>query len=184
MQFKHPYEWLTKSNQKRAFILLLILSLTVMAALRILDAHLKTNAAPNGILSYEFAGNLSAAKEMIYSWGINGQICAGLSLGLDFLFLIAYAGAIGLGCILIGNNLSEKFAFASVLAGILAWGQIGAALLDSLENCALINILLGSVQELWLTIAWYSAAVKFMLVGFGLMYIISGTALLLFTKNR
>ena len=183
MKLRHPFEWLTKSNQKRAFVLLLILTLAVMAALIYFDTHLKTKAAPNGILSYEFAGNLSTAQNMIKSWGEDGQIYAGLSMGLDYLFLIVYAFTIGLGCVLTGEKLSEKFASANIIGSILAWGLIIAALLDAIENYALIKILLGSVEEFWLTIAWVCAAPKFALVGFGLLYLIIGTILTFFGKK-
>ena len=183
MKFRHPFEWLTKSNQKRAFFLLLIITLAVMAALRCYDTHLKTNAAPNGIVSYEFARTLPVAQSMIESWGEQGKIYAGLSLGLDYLFFIAYAGTIGLGCVLTGQKLSEKFVFANVIGAILAWGLIIAGLLDAVENYALIKILLGSLQEFWLTIAWFCAAPKFALVGFGLIYLLFGTMLTFFNKK-
>ena len=183
MKFRHPFEWLTRSNQKRAFFLFLIITLAVMAALRCYDTHLKTEAAPIGIVSYEFAGTLPVAQNMIKSWGKQGQIYAGLSLGLDYLFFIAYAGTIGLGCVLIGRKLSKKFVFANTISAILAWGLILAGLLDGVENYALIKILLGSVQEFWLTIAWFCAAPKFALVGLGLIYLIFGTILTFFIKK-
>ena len=183
MKLRHPFEWLAKSSQKRAFVLLLILTLAVMAALNCFDTHLKTKAAPNGIVSYEFAGNLSTAQNMIKSWGDTGQIYAGLSIGLDYLFLIVYAFTIGLGCVLTGEKLSEKFASANIIGSILAWGLIIAAFLDAIENYALIKILVGSVEGFWLTIAWVCAAPKFALVGLGLLYIICGTILTFFVKK-
>jgi hypothetical protein len=183
MTLRHPFEWLNKPDQKRLFILFLILTLAVIAALRNFDTHLKTSAAPNGIISYEFAGNLPAAQNIIKSWGEKGQIYAGLSLGIDYLFLIVYACAIGLGCVLLGEKLSEKFVFAKIVGSAFAWGLIIAALLDAMENYALIKILLGSTEEFWLKIAWYSAAPKFVLVGFGLIYLISGTIFTLSIKK-
>ena len=183
MKLRHPFEWLTKSSQKRAFVLLLILTLAVMAALRCYDSHLKTEAAPNGIVSYEFAGTLPVAQSMIESWGKDGQVYAGLSMGLDYLFLIVYAFTIGLGCVLTGEKLSIKFASAKIIGSILAWGLIIAALLDAIENYALINILLGSVEEFWLTIAWACAAPKFALVGFGLLYLMVGAILIFLKRN-
>ncbi len=184
MKYKHPYGWLSKTGQKRAFIALLILTLAVMAALRSFDTYLQTDAAPNGIVSYEFAGTLPAAQRMIKSWEDKGQIYAGLSLGIDYLFLIVYAGTIGLGCVLLGEKLSEKFVFGEIIGAALAWGLIIAALLDALENYALIKILLGSTNESWLTIAKFSAAPKFAIVGFGLIYLIIGTMLKLFLKKN
>ncbi|MCK5096596.1 MAG: hypothetical protein KAR45_00755, partial [Desulfobacteraceae bacterium] len=98
-------------------------------------------------------------------------------------FLIVYAFTIGLGCVLTGEKLSEKFASANIIGSILAWGLIIAAFLDAIENYALIKILVGSVEGFWLTIAWVCAAPKFALVGLGLLYIICGTILTFFVKK-
>jgi hypothetical protein len=180
----HPFKCLTPKSRKQIFFILLIITLATMAALRSYDTHLKADAAPNGILSYEFAGNLPAAQNMIKSWGEKGQIYAGLSLGIDYLFLTVYSLTIGLGCVMIGESLSIKFSKAESIAAILAWGLIIAAILDAIENYALIQLLLGSANESWPTIAWICAAPKFVLVGFGLLYLIIGTIVIIFTKKQ
>ena len=59
---KHPFEWLTIKAQKRAFVVLLLITLAVMGGLQFLDAPLKTDAAPAGIVSFEFAGSLSSCQ--------------------------------------------------------------------------------------------------------------------------
>lgn len=87
----HPYEWLTSKNQKRMFVALLILTLLVMGGLKFLDSHLITEAAPAGIVSFEFAGDIDTAKRILTSWGSQGKVYAGLSLGFDFLFLFSYS---------------------------------------------------------------------------------------------
>ena len=84
MKLRHPLEWLSAADQKRAFILLLVLTLAVMVSLQILGGPLKTDVAPSGIVSFEFAGELSLAQSMVKSWGRTGQVYAGLNLGLDY----------------------------------------------------------------------------------------------------
>ena len=128
MRLRHPFEWLSAAGQKRAFILLLVLTLAVMVSLQMLGGPLKTDVAPSGIVSFELAGELSLAQSMVDSWGRTGQVYAGLNLGLDYLFLVAYAGAIGLGCVLVARNLAERVEFLSLIGVMLAWGQFGAAL--------------------------------------------------------
>jgi hypothetical protein len=184
MRLKHPFVWMSVSGQKGAFILSLVITLVLMASLQLLDDPLRTAAAPSGIISYEFAGNLSAAQEIVGSWGQKGQVYAGLNLGLDFLFLFAYAGSIGLGCVLVARGLGRRVAFLSVLGVALAWGQIGAALLDGVENYALIQVLLGSQREVWPAIAQWCALPKFLLVAAGLLYIIVGTGLVAVFKAK
>ena len=53
----------------------------------ILDRPLRTPAAPQGIVSYELAGTLPRAQEILASWGERGRLFAGVGLGLDYLYL-------------------------------------------------------------------------------------------------
>lgn len=77
-----------------------------------------------------------------------------------------------------------KMKFLSLLGVILAWGSILAALLDALENYALIRVLLGSLNEIWPSIVKYCAGVKFFLVASGIIYILIGVLFLVFAKNK
>jgi hypothetical protein len=184
MRLRHPFEWLSASGQKRAFILLLVLTFAVMVSLQMLGGPLKTDVAPSGIVSFEFAGELSLAQSMVDSWGRTGQVYAGLNLGLDYLFLVAYAGAIGLGCALVARNLSERVEFLSLVGIILAWGQFGAALLDAIENYALIRILIGTQRDLYPVVARWCAVPKFLIVAAGLVYIIIGALVAMVAKTH
>ncbi len=182
MKIQHPFGWISVKAQQWAFVILLLLTLILMLSLQVLDAPLKTEAAPLGIISFELAGELSLAQEMIASWGPQGQVYAGLSLGLDYLFLVAYAGAIALGCVLVGRSLSKRLPTMASLGVLLAWGQIGAALLDAVENYSLILILMGSEQEIWALIAKWSALPKFAIVIAGILYVFLGLLLFLTVK--
>lgn len=164
-----PFATWTAAGRERAFVPLVVLTLGVMAALRVLDAPLQTAAAPHGIVSFELAGDLETARGMIGSWGHRGEVHAALSLGLDYLFLVLYAGAIALGCVLVAGALAPR------VGAWLAWGQLAAAALDAVENYALIRVLLGSPRELWPPLAAGCAGVKFALVAAGLAYVAIGT---------
>jgi hypothetical protein len=186
MRLRHPFEWLTPSGQIRAFIFFFILSLLAMVSLQVTGAHLITEVSPSGILSFEFAGELSAAQNMVNSWGQTGRVYAGLNLGLDYLFLLVYACAIGLGCVLVARRISLRTAFFANLGIFIAWAQVGAAMLDGVENYALIRVLFGTDQALWPMIARWCAIPKFSIVGAGLIYVIIGTivAVVLKVKQR
>ncbi len=96
MRLPHPFQWLSTSRQKGAFVLSVAITLAVMAGLMVLDRPLKTEAAPHGMVSFELVGDLCLARKMVESWGQTGRVYAGLSLGLDYLFLVAYPVSIGL----------------------------------------------------------------------------------------
>jgi hypothetical protein len=184
MRFRHPFERLSASGLKRAFTLFLILSLVVMAGLQVTGAHLKTTAAPQGIVSFEFAGDLSAAHRMMVSWGQRGQLYAAVNLGLDYLFLTVYACAISLACVLAARSLSHRIEFLANLGILLAWVQFLAALLDCTENYGLIQVLVGTEKEVWPEVARWCAGPKFLIIALGFIYIIMCVVLVGISKSR
>ena len=181
---KTPFNWIATEKQKAAFITLAILTIGVMAYLQIIGGPLVTDAAPGGIVSYEFAGDIPTARAILESWGAAGQVYAGLSLGLDFLFLFAYAGSIGLGCVLAARKLAPQGGLVYRIGIWLAWGLPLAAFLDYLENYALIRLLLGSELALWASLAYWCAIPKFALVGAGLLFVIGGGIGALLGRHR
>jgi len=184
MTTRHPFNWLSTSGQKRAFVALFVLTLAVMVSLNALGRPLNTEVAPLGIVSFELAGELSLARSMVESWGQTGEVYAGLNLGLDYLFMVAYASSIALGCVLVARSLSPRVASLPSLGVPLAWAQFGAALLDAVENYALIQVLLGSQQALWPAVARWCAIPKFLIVAAGLVYVGIGTVWAMVAKVR
>ncbi len=184
MKLRHPFECLSEPGQKIAFISLFILTLVVMVSLQVLGGPLITDVAPMGIVSFEFAGELALAQKMVESWGPVGQVYAGLNLGLDYLFLVAYASAISLGCVLAARSLAQRVKILSGIGVILAWTQFAAALLDAVENYALIQVLLGADQSIWPVVAQWCAMPKFIIVTLGLVYAIVGALIVIIVKGR
>ena len=179
MTFPQPFAALSPRGQKRTFVLLFCLTIAVMMALNLLDVPLRTAAAPSGIVSFELAGQPDAAQRIVASWDEEARVYAALSLGLDYLFMLAYSTAIGLGCVLLSQRLPR---FISLLGLYLAWAQWGAALLDALENYALIRVLLGTVQGGWPAVARYCALPKFTIIVLGLVYILGSSLSLLWSR--
>ena len=182
MKLQDPFEFLTVKAQKWAFTLFFLLTLILMTSLQVLGMPLITESAPLGIVSFELAGDIKLAQEIVTAWGPEGRVYAALNLGLDYLFMIAYAGTIALGCMLAARGLLKRLPLLVAPGALLAWGQIVAALLDALENYALIQILLGTEQDLWAQVARWSALPKFSLVAFGILYILLGTLICLIIK--
>ncbi|MCS7283424.1 MAG: hypothetical protein NZ769_08815 [Anaerolineae bacterium] len=171
MKFPHPFLWLTEPGQSRTFAVTSILALLTLVSLQVLDIPLRTAAAPSGIISFQFARDLDGARRILASWGPQARVYAGLSLGLDYLFMVAYAGALGLGCVLVARRLGRWSGGLAAVGVALSWGQWLAALLDAVENYALIRLLLGSERTLWPALAYGCALPKFLIVGAGILYI-------------
>ena len=164
---------LARSN--RALWLFVIAALTMSAVMQIVGGPLQTAAAPAGIVSFEFAGTLENAQRMLASWDQEQQVRAGLSLGLDYLFLVLYSMAIALACFRVAGGWRTSRPLPAAAGFWLGRGQWLAAGLDALENVALIYLLLGSHNGLWAPLAWGCAAVKFAIVAAGLLYVLLGT---------
>lgn len=184
MNIRHPFGWLSDSGQKRAFLGVFVFTLAAMMCMNIIGNPLVNETAPQGIVSFEFAGTLDAAHRMMESWGEKGLISAGLSLGFDYLFLVVYALCIALGCVLVARAMQNRVKSLFAIGALLAWAQFLAAVLDAIENFALIRVLLGSSAELWPTLARFCAGPKFLIVSAGLLYIIIGLILLFTVKAK
>jgi hypothetical protein len=177
MKMKNPFDWIAVQAQTVVFAAVLILTLALGVSLQALGSPLRTAEAPSGIVAFEFAGTLQKAEAIVASWGQAGKTFAGLNLGLDYLFLFSYAICIGLGCVLISRALSSRFRVLSSLGLVLAWAQIGAGLLDSLENYALIRVLLGTKLAYWPEVAHWCAIPKFLIIAAGILYVVLGAGL-------
>jgi hypothetical protein len=174
MQWFAPFDRCSEFARKRTLIAALVLSLVLLTAMRILDVPLRTAVAPRGIVSFELARDGSASRQILDSWNARAKIHAALSLGLDYLFLIAYAVFISMACIQVGNALQRRSPSLARLGGILAPAQFLAAILDAVENLALIFLLLNSVRPWLPAVARGCAIIKFTIVGAGFIYIGGG----------
>jgi hypothetical protein len=159
-----------KVSRRQVFPPALVLTLLVMVFLTWVGRPLTTQAAPNGIISYEFAGSVLRANEILISWGEAGRVHAAFSLGFDFLFILAYMTSIGLACTWAGEVLRGRGWFLGSLGTLLAGGVCLAGVLDVIENVGLTTMLLGSVSSPWPQLAATCAAGKFLLIALALLY--------------
>lgn len=169
----HPLDFVPNERRASLFVSLLFLTLSLFAVFRILDAPLRNAAAPNGIVSYELAGEIKPAVEILASWDARAQLFAAFGLGLDYLFMPAYALTLALGILLAAERHPGWFAR---LGAWLGWGALAAALFDAVENFSLWQFLLGDFQALWPRLAALCATAKFSLLLLGLVYALLGWA--------
>jgi hypothetical protein len=173
----HPLTAIAMEKRWKLFPLLLVSTLVVMAALQATGAPLRTDAAPQGIISFELTGTEAGAREIVDSWDANARAHAGFNLGLDFVFLAFYSTTIAYACVWIAATCSVGTGALKPLVTmgmLLAWGQWLAALLDATENAALLVNLLDAPAAPWPQIAQWCAAIKFGLVLLGLAYTLLG----------
>ncbi len=162
---------------RKKIVRLLVVGITaavLLTAMVLLDRPLKTEAAPQGIVSLELAGSYEKARRILASWGESGRRNATLSLWIDYAFLIAYAVVLSWLCAGVAHNWTHSQPRIRRMGFILAGCQWIAALLDSFENSFLLHILSGSTAVYLPLAARWSALVKFTLIACGWLYILIG----------
>ena len=165
-----PFCWLPEASQRVMFFGSMVLTAILMAAIFATNAPLQNPAAPMGIVSLQLAGSQAVAEAILASWGPAEQGWALLNLGIDFPYLLAYATTLSLGCVMLARRLPGRGCVTS-LGVWLAWGIIGAALLDAVENALLLRLLLGDLRESWAVLAFWCAVPKYALVLAALAYL-------------
>jgi hypothetical protein len=176
-----PFQNISKSKEKKLTIVLLILLVILIFVMRYLDTQIQNNNNSGGIIAFELAKDLSNSEAILKSWNTFSKISAGLSLGIDFLFLTVYSLFISL----IIHKLNEQLWRDSIIYSIglaLIWGVFLAAFFDIIENIALIKLLLGDLQQKWSSIAYYAAISKFTLLAIGLFFILVNLIIYIFKK--
>jgi hypothetical protein len=173
---RHPLESLHSHMLDRMIWPLVVFSLLLLLILNLVGLPLITRAAPYGIVSFELARDEAQASAILASWDQAARLRAAFLLGLDFLFIPLYTAALTLTCLWAARFRRRRRRFPSwlVLIGIpgipLAWAQLGAGLLDMIENIALVRMLFGMVNSPWPQIASVCAFTKFILIVSGIFY--------------
>ena len=166
-----PFRTLPSKARRTLLILSALTTVVLWFALGSLDRPLRTPAAPNGIVSFELAGSLSRSNAILASWDTVARVSAGLSLGMDYLFLVAYSVLLALLVSAVAEKMLPIRGCVGFVGVPVAWLQFVAGALDALENFALIHLLLGSTRPFWPPLARTAALIKFALVGAGFAYV-------------
>ena len=172
----HPFEQISPEWRKKLFCVTFAASLIIIIIFGVIGAPLNTPAAPSGVVSYELAGSVAQAQAMLDSWDQTARLYAAFGLGFDYLFMLVYSSAIGLGCIMAAGVLRKRGWPLAQMGGPLAWSLWLAAGLDAVENVALTVILLVAAASPWPELARWCATIKFILIFLGLVYAFLGLA--------
>jgi hypothetical protein len=163
---RHPLEAVPVGRRWLTFVALVILTLGFG---KVMGSPPKTEAAPWGIVSLEFAGSAHKVERILQLWGDEGRMKAVRNTRLDYVFLLLYSTTIAAGC-LWGSKTFRAGRWGRKAGEVLAWGQGVAALLDATENIALLKVLKGSLAEPWPKVAFWCALPKFALIIAGISY--------------
>jgi hypothetical protein len=178
---KHPLLKIDSNRRTLVFSWLLGLSVAMLLLLAYIGGSLRTEAAPGGILSLEFAGSISRTHFIVNSWSMRALIDAAFSIGLDYVFLLLYSTTIGAGCVWLSESLNNPtMAKTGIVLGWLQWVAGG---LDAIENAALFRMLHLPNGEFFPKLAFFCALGKFMLILAGILYVVGGISINYFFKR-
>ena len=130
-------------------------------------APLKTPTTPRAILDLEFADNAHRLNEVLSVWSLT--VVKG-NIWLDFLFIVSYVLFLSIAaeyCAMkwpagSGRQLGLFMARAAYIAGVL----------DISENLLMLQSVAGHYSSQSLQLTYYCAAIKFVLAGLILLYIL------------
>jgi hypothetical protein len=175
---RHPLEQIVAPDARpRAVALLGALALLVALSMAYICRDLTIpGKVPQGIISFELAGDQLIAGTILGSWDPARISAARLSLALDYLFLALYSNAMAIACLWMARFWPTwPWLTMRELGVLLAWGQWEAGLADGLENYCLLGLLdpPGAAPALDLAgNARWLAHLKFILIEAGLIYMV------------
>jgi hypothetical protein len=162
----------SQKERQRILWLLVALSALIFLVFGYTGIPLNTDAAPYGIVSFETAGSIARAEQILNSWDASARERAAFSLGLDFLFIPVYVGAVILG---IHRAADKIYGHLKTWRSWLTWALLFAGLLDIVENIVLLTILFISPIAPLPLIAKVCALPKFAFILVGVLYAFFGT---------
>ena len=163
---------------KTLFRTLLILVVPTLLALGAIDRQLVVAGNPHGIVSFEFCGWVGSCEATLAAWGERGRQWAMLSLGLDYLFMLEYAGLVSLGLLMAAQRLQAKAPHQApprmpptgtrVLRGFAVLALLAGGF-DAAENLCLIGVVHSGQGGALADWAALFASIKFVVIGSALI---------------
>jgi hypothetical protein len=153
----HPLESLPKGKKLSVFLWLLVNTFWLSVAFRFIGP-----SNPN-IVDFEFCRTVDKANSILNAWNQTARIQAAFNLGFDYLYIPIYSTTIALACVWAANKLGGNRIWHN-MGMLFAWGIWVAAILDCVENYALLKMLEGTVANPYPALATMCASMKFSLI--------------------
>ena len=175
-----PFDWIREDARSTVLFWLTVLVVAASAWIFSMDRSLVTEAAPNGIVSFELAQSVERSEAILASWPDAARSVAMLIQGVDYLYLFLYPAWFALAAQLLGSVHSGILQQASAAT---AWLILLAVPLDAVENYALIQQLLHGASASMAGLAFWCAVPKFVLVVGAAMQVLLATGFWLAKRN-
>jgi hypothetical protein len=156
---------------KRNLLISFLFLVVMIVVTRWQGSSLVTPQSPNGIIHLEFAKTPAKLQQLQFFWNHETVL---QNIYLDFLFIAAYTWFFVTACKAVNNNKSKLFLSLT----------ISAAAFDVLENFLMILVWNERFSPSTLQIVFYVAAIKFLLIGVVIGYLILSLFGLFKTGNR
>lgn len=142
----HPFSWLSPGTRWLLLALLVAATVALAAALAGQARGLRSEpAAPEGLLSYEFAWTHDRVREIMLAWGPDLKETARACLVRDFAFLLVYPLLLSLACAIVAEVPDAPHAAAGLF---LSWAVLAAMPIEAIENAGLIRMLGSGTHDL------------------------------------
>lgn len=141
--------------------------LCMIICMRIQGSSLKTNTSPRAIVDLEFADTQPRLHELLMRWDIS---IVKMNIWLDFLFIVTYVLFLSIAAEL--TAIKWKEGFGQKIGFWLARIAYLAGILDIAENLLMLQSVAGNYTDTSLQLTYYCAAVKFILAGLVVLYLL------------
>ena len=135
---------------------------------------------PPNIVAFELAGTVEAASKIISDWSSQQIERVRISIYLDFVFILAYCSAFMFACRASSNYSGVQF-FSKTGKQLVVLIWI-AGLCDAAENIAMLKTL-REISQTPVSVAFYTATVKFGILLLALVFILMCMVTGLFTRK-
>lgn len=167
-------------------IVLIISAVTTALFLVVMNLHghpLKIeNVTPYGIIDLEMARTIARATDIYNNWLPDLTHRAIKNTFIDFLFLISYGTFLYAACCTFSKSFPHTM--WKRIGHYLSILMIVAACFDALENFLMLRTLYGHFNKEIIASTFVFASLKFLLVGLGILYLISSTIASMFYVKK
>ncbi len=161
-------------NRNKILVVTVALFIISSLSMGAIDSFMQNDTTPYGIISFEFIKTIDAANAAMTAWGDTGKSATGISLGLDYLYILIYSTMAVIFLLITSEKVSlTNPRFGKTIRSV-AYAFPIVGILDMIENFGLIQVLLGSQNEIWPLTAYYFASAKFISLGIALVFLVSG----------
>ncbi|MES2005056.1 MAG: hypothetical protein V4450_11075 [Bacteroidota bacterium] len=131
-------------------------------------AELKTTTSKLGIVNLEFADTPVLLHNLLSRWDIG---VVKMNIWLDFLFIISYTLFFAIASAYCAMKWAEK-SWPRQIGFFLARVAFAAGIFDIAENLLMLQSIAGNYTDASLNLTFYCAAIKFLLLGLVIVYLI------------